>query len=220
MNDAEYDAIRPHNRDWYGPAYFKFAEVDHGPANDLFGEVVHLVFRPTAVIDFGCGTGRVLAALRRRGVEVLGVNGHEAARPFIARHDADVARRLVVHDLATPWTPPRGFDVALCIETLEHIEPAGGPTAVATLCAAAPLVVISTPPPTGRGNPLHVNEQPIAYWADLFAAHGYAPDPSYTDPLRAIMRAFDALHRQGHGPLVPAWFFSSYCVVYRRTPAP
>jgi len=65
------------------------------------------------VLDAGCGRGEMVRLLRERGFEALGVTNSPA--------DA-VAGAIRVHDLATDGPPGKGFDVALCLDVLEHIE--------------------------------------------------------------------------------------------------
>lgn len=214
MKQDEFDRITPNNRDWYGPGFFKFTELDHGWSNVLFGHVLWLVFRPSSVIELGCGTGATLAALRRCGVEVLGVDGFADCIPFIARHDPEVASQVVIHDLGTPWTAPKQFDLAVSIETLEHIAPEGADHAVKTICDAAPVAVVTACPPVGR-NPLHLNEQPFPYWVEKFAAQGKVLDPVATNAVRDVMRAFYRLHEAKQYPVIPAWYFSDYFGVFR-----
>ena len=102
MNEAEYDAIVPHGRDPYGPAFFKFTENDHGWSNYLFGHVVALMFQPRNVIEFGCGTGATLQALRKHGCNVTGLDGSEDCIPFVMRRDPVAAESVQVHDMSYP----------------------------------------------------------------------------------------------------------------------
>ncbi len=215
MTEAEFAALVPNRRDIeYGPGYFKFAEMDHAWANVLFGNILWLLFNPRSVIDLGCGTGGVLAALYRHGVDVIGVDGSPDAIPFIGRNEPALAERVIVQNLAEPWTAPRRFDVAVCIEALEHIPPHGADAAVAAICSAAPVAVISTPPPSGGRNALHVNEQPFAVWQEKFAKHGMTIDQGTTDALRTIMRGFGNMYRAQRYPVIPCWFYSSYFAVF------
>ena len=219
MDQIEFDAIRPHNRDTtYGPGFFKFCELDHGWSNGLFGDILYWVFQPSSAIEFGSGTGGTLAALHRKGVEVLGIDASPASTPFVERHSPEVARKILIHDLAQPWMPPQRFSLAISIETLEHIPPTGADTAVATICSAAPVAVVTACPPTHREipNTLHVNEQPFPYWVEKFQARGFALDPVTTKVIQDLMRTFHTLYEAGRCPVVPCWYFSSYFGVFRH----
>ena len=222
MDQAEFDAIRSDYRDaTYGPGYFKFCELDHGWSNLLFGDVLHWIFRPASAVEFGPGTGGTLASLHRKGVEVIGVDAHPAAIPFVARHSPEVAGKIVTHDLSEPWVSPRLFDLAVSIEVLEHLPPKGADTVVASIGASAPVAVITACPPTYREvpNTTHLNEQPFDYWITKFSAVGMVLDVPTTQVLQDIMRAFGAHHANKGCPVVPAWYFSSYIGVFRKAAA-
>ena len=132
------------------------------------GVLVELI-QPHSVIDVGCGTGIWLAALREKGVaDVLGVDG-----PWVPREQLAIPERLFqAQDLTAPIELGRSFDLALCLETAEHLPPAAAPRLVESLTRLAPVVAFSAAIP-GQGGHGHVNEQWPSYWAQLFASQGY-----------------------------------------------
>lgn len=223
MNDKEYESIRPNNRDQYGLPFFKFADQDHGPSNLLFGHVLWHLFHPRSVIDFGCGTAGALSTLKTYGADVLGVDGFAACLPLIERRDPSLVPHIQIHDLCKPWSLPAGvvYSLATCIECLEHLPESAADIAVTSIARSAQRVIISTPPPSPGSNPneLHLNEQPIGYWIDKFAANGMKVDAIASRSVRAVMRAYtDAFDGSGQALscLVPAWFFSSYLEAFTR----
>lgn len=127
-----------------------------------------------SVADVGCGLGQWLAVFKRLGVEdVLGYDG-----PWIDRSQLFVAPpEFVGADLNEPLPVARRFDLALCLEVVHMLEPHRAAPVVASLVELADVVVFSAGIP-GQGGTLQQNEQWPAYWADLFAQHGYvASDP-------------------------------------------
>jgi malonyl-CoA O-methyltransferase len=73
------------------------------------------------VFEFGCGTGRNLAALKRAGAASLA--GCDLSPGMLARAAArDKSFRLLQHDMtqALPW-PDRSADLVLFALTLEHV---------------------------------------------------------------------------------------------------
>ena len=54
----------------------------------------------------------------------------------------------------------------------EHLPPDASAQLVRSLVEASDRVLFSAAVP-GQGGEFHVNERPLAFWQDLFAAHGY-----------------------------------------------
>ena len=115
---------------------------------------------PRTWLDVGCGEGHLVAALCAEGIDAAGVDG-----PWVSgvRHV----------DLSGPLPDDLGrFDVVSCLEVAEHVPADRAAALVEWLCSMAPVVVFSGAIP-GQGGVGHVNEQWPAYWAELFAAHGF-----------------------------------------------
>ena len=160
-----------------------FATEDLGMAS-LYPEkkierILSLV-KPKSVLDVGCGTGRTLSEIRRRGIVVLGVEASSAAisasgcPALIVRHDL---RRLL--DLR------RRFDLVWCFEVAEHIHPDYVETFVDTLVRHSDAIAFSAAPP-GQGGEGHFNEQPAYYWITKFSVRGFRLSPEWTDELRSV----------------------------------
>src|SRR4051812_47855172 len=80
-----------------------------------------------SVLEPGCGSGRMLEALGRRGLHVVGLDGSlqmvEAARRRLAR--AGIQAAVVLADMSD-FSLGRAFGGAICpINTLLHLSPAG-----------------------------------------------------------------------------------------------
>jgi hypothetical protein len=133
-------------------------------------------FSPRSVVDVGCGVGAWLSVFIEHGVnDVLGMDGD-----YISESDLVIPReRFVPWDLEKPLEIDRRFDMALCLEVAEHLEPDRAISLVADLVSIAPVVVFGAAIP-GQGGLHHVNEQWQSYWSDLFATHGFVP----SDPIR------------------------------------
>jgi len=123
-----------------------------------------------SALDVGCGVGAWLAVLQERGVgDVLGVDGAWVDEKLLKIH-ADKFRRA---DLSAPLNLNRRYDLAICLEVAEHLPPARAADFVAELAGAADFVLFSAAIPF-QGGYGHVNEQWPSYWAERFAARGFA----------------------------------------------
>jgi SAM-dependent methyltransferase len=153
----------------YGADFYRELEPGVWQSASTTAGLLCELFAPGSVVDVGCGTGIWLAALRNEGVsDILGVDGPWVPREILAVPEDD----FLAHDLTAPLALDRRFDLALCLETAEHLPPEAAGGLVDSLVGLAPVVVFSAAVP-GQGGHGHVNEQWPSYWRDLFAAHGY-----------------------------------------------
>jgi hypothetical protein len=88
----------------------------------------------------------------------------------------------VEHDLTRELPDLGRFDLAVCLEVAEHLPASRAALFVADLVKLSPVVLFSAAIP-GQPGVHHVNCQWPAYWADLFAFHGYGCRDEYRWPL-------------------------------------
>ena len=118
-----------------------------------------------SVIDIGCGTGAWAAVAAELGCTVRGVDFG------VPEHLQLVP--VVEHDLNEVAYPCKGWDLAICLETAEHLDPEAGPYLIRGLSEArSVLFSAATPGQPGVG---HINTRPHAYWHALFARYGFTP---------------------------------------------
>jgi SAM-dependent methyltransferase len=160
-----------------------FATEDLGMAS-LYPEqkierILSLVL-PKSVLDVGCGTGRALSEIKRRGITVFGVEASSAAIRASGCPDL-----IVRHDLRRPLDLGRRFDLVWCFEVAEHIHSNYVDTFVDTLVRHSDAIAFSAAPP-GQGGEGHFNEQPASYWIAKFIARGFRLSAEWTDELRSV----------------------------------
>src|SRR6266436_1579865 len=116
--------------------------------------VIELV-RPTSVIDIGCGRGAWLKAFAENGVEDLkGIDGD-----YVDCDKLMVPQRCFSKaDLNKGLSIDRRYDLAVCLEVLEHIPDKHSSALIEALTRAAPVVVFSAAIP-GQVGTDHVNAQ-------------------------------------------------------------
>lgn len=136
--------------------------------------------RPTSVLDLGSGRGVWLNEWHRKGVEtVMGVDGDYVSRDTLAIAQDE----FLAADLTQPLNAGRRFDLAQSLEVGEHLPEDASVTLVGSLTAASDRVLFSAAV-EGQGGEYHVNEQPLAFWQELFEARGYRP----FDCVRPVLR--------------------------------
>jgi SAM-dependent methyltransferase len=142
-------------------------------AEVVLGLLAQTVGRPDSVLDVGCGRGAWLAAWHALGVrDLTGLDGPWNAGAELAV--PGLPFRAV--DLESPPPPSRRFGLAMSIEVVEHLSPAGGEAVVRLLADAADAVLFSAAF-SGQGGVQHVHERYHSHWGRLLE--------------RAGLRAFD-----------------------------
>ena len=77
-------------------------------------------------------------------------------------------------NLEHPVTLEQRYDLAMSLEVAEHLPEEAADTLVDSLCKVADVIIFSAAHP-GQGGDHHINEQPVEYWEEKFAHHGYVP---------------------------------------------
>jgi len=141
--------------------------------------IVPIVLRAvevSSVIDFGCGRGAWLRAFQENGAgTVKGLDGDYVNRQKLLI-PADCFQPV---DLSKPFDVKGAYDLAVCLEVVEHLSPPAGRALVRQMTKISPLVLFSAAVPGQKGKG-HVNEQWPSYWEALFAAGGFR----LLDPIR------------------------------------
>lgn len=133
-------------------------------------------FRPQSVADVGCAFGLLTEALVDLGVDAYGFDVSPYA---ISNAREDMKDRLRVHSIFEP-IPLRSrnakYDMAICIEVLEHLPPEMADKAIDNLCATSDRILFSSSP-DDFDEPTHFNVLPTEQWMAKFAARGFHPSP-------------------------------------------
>jgi SAM-dependent methyltransferase len=181
-------------RDFYHPHYHDEKVEPGRHAAERILPIVFSVVTVRSIIDVGCGPGMWLDLAHELGVPTLtGVEG-EWAKEWLGGDRGSPGFELVLTNLEDDLRLPSTFDLAICIEVIEHLSPARGESFVADLCRCAPHVLFGAAIP-GQKGPNHLNEQWLSVWAECFAAHDYRP----LDVVRPLVWGDDNLrvpHRQ------------------------
>lgn len=122
---------------------------------------------PASVIDIGCGRGVWLKAFGP-----ITVKGRDGPWTKPERLLIDPAH-FAATDLSRPFTEPAKFDLAMTLEVAEHIDAGQADQFVGNLTGLSDTILFSAAI-GGQGGQHHVNEQPLTYWTEKFAARGFA----------------------------------------------
>ena len=152
----------------YPRSYFEGIDRDQRMLYERFADAIAERFAPASVVDVGCGTGRILARLAEHGIAVRGIDGSRSAI-----RGSLVPDRIMRWNLERPLPDIGQFDVAICTEVAEHLEPSSAGTLVSSLTRLSDTVVFTAATP-GQGGRHHLNEQPHSYWEERFSQSGYA----------------------------------------------
>jgi SAM-dependent methyltransferase len=193
--------------DAYDEAFWNFHDAGDW---DGFAAVVDRLAAPASVVDVGCGQGQFLAALLRRrpGLPHLGLDASPTALARAQARGLRVAPAPLASVRRTRQmntaTLVEGFDLAVCLETAEHLPPwcAGG---LLDALTRARLVLFSAAHPL-QGGTLHLNERPFEYWRSLFHSRGFDLDDR------------DATLREAVARLDLPWWYGSNIHLFRPFP--
>ena len=123
--------------------------------------------QPGTVVDVGCGIGTWASVAKSLGCEIKGLDG--AHVPVDQRLIG--AAEFIETDLLS-FTGVGRFDLAICLEVVEHLPATHADQIVAGLCESADVILFSAAIPL-QGGENHVNEQWPTYWQDKFAARNF-----------------------------------------------
>jgi trans-aconitate methyltransferase len=138
------------------------------------------LIHPRRVVDIGCGRGAWLRAFHENGADCIrGFDGD-----YVDRFSLLIPQESFISaDLAELTSLSANYDLAVCLEVLEHLSAKSGRNLVIALTEAAPVVLFSAAMP-GQGGTGHVNEQWPEYWQKLFSERGF----HLLDPIRPLIR--------------------------------
>lgn len=165
----------------YRGGYFGMVEATSTQSAGPMAKSLVTEFRPRRVVDYGCGTGALIAAFRSHGVEAVGTEWSPVAQRRCAAKGVEALR---VDLRQPPSAPPLDrASLATSFEVAEHLPASAASMFVHLLCETAPLVAFSAATP-GQGGQGHINEQPHSYWIDFFRREGFAFDHEISEKLR------------------------------------
>ncbi len=139
-------------------------------------------YAPASVLDLGCGLGAYVRMFQAWGArDTVGVDGLDVTL---------CEDSYLQHDLRQPLFLNRKFDLVICAEVVEHIEPDSAAGVVATVLRHAGSLILFSAAAPGQPGSGHVNCRPIEEWIESFRQAGWEPDPFDTIAIRSLATFF------------------------------
>lgn len=158
---------------------YDLIESEEKPQAQRLAEWIKETINPTYLLDIGCGPGTYIEEYLRQEIPAQGIEPDVRADH---RHIKPGSLTDVISDTA---------DLVVCLEVLEHIDPAFEDYVVANLAATVePMgrLILSAAQP-GQGGTGHINNRPRQYWIDRLEDLGLTYDEDATDELRDYMQS-------------------------------
>lgn len=197
FQDGVYKAHLGSNKSWWFDPQFEhsfsifnldgfyqddYFEYDHLP-KDMVERCVDYIFEygkkflnreVTSILELGCGGGWFTEEFMKRGVDIVAVEGSLSGyQKTIARGIPE--ERVIRHDLRLPIDLGRTFDMVVCTEVAEHIEPPFSSQLISNIVKHSQVIWFSFEDPyaTDLAIYVHPNEQPEIFWKNIFEFFGY-----------------------------------------------
>lgn len=144
-------------------------------------------------IDVGCATGVMVTELRKYNKAAYGI---DVSRYALEKSGCQHCYEISILDTESIFKTfcSRFFDVAICIEVLEHIFPEDIDCAIDNLCGLSDVIIFSSCPPTLNkliedserfpSDLIHPSVHDGNFWLTKFYERGYVIDSDLTVKLR------------------------------------
>ena len=137
-------------------------------------------YKPKTWLDVGCGTGSSLKYVKKKGIEIMGLENSS-----LAIKASKLGNQIKKCDLTIPLDLDRNFDVVWCYEVAEHLPEEKADILADTLVKHGNIIVLSAAT-RGQGGDGHINEQPHTYWIEKMANRGFIVDKEITEEIHAL----------------------------------
>lgn len=164
----------------YPPVYFNDPNIGHPPEEvskaiyDYMQEMYLKVFGREfySVLELGVGGGEITRQFHNHNRDYVAVEGTTAGCEKLVATGI-MRERIFKADLKLMPKLGRKFDISMCTEVAEHIEPWFASKVVSNCIDHADVVWFSCAEGGAHPHYHHINEVPIAAWDNMFAFFGF-----------------------------------------------
>lgn len=134
---------------------------------DLFSKY----YNPKSVVDVGCGIGAWLKVWQNKGIKKIKGYDLYADKEKLLIPVKDFENINLDNETETIKVKEK-YDLAMCVETAEHINPKASDNLVNLLSSLSDVILFSAAIPYQLGH-YHYNCRPLQFWVDKFSAKGF-----------------------------------------------
>lgn len=138
-------------------------------ARKVITHLKSLIRRPDSLLDVGCGVGGWSLGFREWGTQQLTLLDHPSNKKENLLFSDNA---FYTADMNKVLPPVFRVDMVVCLEVLEHLEPARTHAVIEYLTQCSDTILFSAAIP-GQGGYRHINEHYAFYWEGIFAGFGF-----------------------------------------------
>jgi cyclopropane fatty-acyl-phospholipid synthase-like methyltransferase len=131
-----------------------------------------------SMVDIGCGPGGMVDHARRKGLDVVGLDGD-----FTVERPASIEGLVKIHDFTKgSWDLGKQYDLAWTVEFVEHVEEKYMDNFIHVMKQCKYVIMTHAFP--GQPGHHHVNCQHASYWISAMSKRGFVYDQFNTMGIR------------------------------------
>tara|TARA_Y100001963_G_C6676568_1_gene397731 strand:- start:270 stop:989 length:720 start_codon:yes stop_codon:yes gene_type:complete len=179
--------------------HFNIAHTDRGALKFLKEKL-----NAKSMIDIGCGPGNQVITAQKLGYTAIGIDGDKE----LLKNNYSVLDDMLIHDYTTgviEFEDDDFFDVAWCVEFLEHVEEKYMKNYMNTFQRCKYVICTAAEP--GEPGWHHVNCQTKQYWIEKFDEYGFDFSKNLTKQLRENSTMNIKLKKRKHFIKRRGWLF-------------
>ena len=161
---------KKYNKLYDSKYYNNLGSISYNAARIVLRDL-YQIYPYTSLVDFGCGSASWLKAANeiiKKDKKLTGIDGDYSKNIHIF-NDANFIYKNLEDEVNI-----EKHDLAISLETAEHLSPGRASSFVKDLCKASDVILFSAAV-DGHGGTNHLNENNPSYWINHFKNNSYDP---------------------------------------------